>query len=141
MPHVSRKKLKKKVFLRINSQFIEKLTQLNSKSGVHWFTEVLLTPTEKTMMAKRISIILMLENEYPFWVIEKTLKVTQQTILRFWKHMKQRPDLFKFKTTNRKVGKKPNNFWKEFEDMFFLGMPKRGHQTDFMRRVLSRHFR
>lgn len=140
MPHVSKNKLKKKTFLRIGTQLQEKIAKANSKSDINWFTEALLTPTEKIMMAKRLAIILMLEKGYPFWAIELTLKVTQQTIVRFWKKMKLRPDLFKFKTENRGVGPKPSNFWKNLEEMFTI-LPPRGRQWEFMRHAITKHSR
>ena len=138
MPHVSRKKLKKKVFIKIGEQLSDTIAKANSARELKWIFKELVTPTERIMLAKRLAIILMLEKGYSFDIIQKTLKVTPQTIVRFWKISKQ--SSYKPIIKEISTDKTRRNFWQELEENILLGMPPRGRQWQLMRRVMSKHF-
>lgn len=53
---------------------------MKDKNELEDFLSDLLSPIEKMMLAKRLSIALMLEKEYTYPVIGKTLRVTPTTI-------------------------------------------------------------
>ncbi len=44
--------------------------------------EALLSATERVMLTKRLAIIVMLEREYSYYRISKTLKVSVSTVMR-----------------------------------------------------------
>lgn len=124
MPHVSRKKLKRKVFVKIGEQFADIINKTSSPKEIGWFLNKLLTPTERVMLSKRLAIMFMLKKEYSFRVIQKTLKVTPQTVLRFW-HKVKKPS---YKAAIQKISenKHGKNFWKELEELLFFLPPKSG---------------
>lgn len=136
MPHVSRRKLKKKVFVRIGSELANIIVKVNSSQEINWLFKELITPTERVMLAKRLAIFLMLEKKYSFRTIERTLKVTLQTVVRFWKKTKD-PS---YKPLLRKVeqNKGGRGFLRDLEKMILVGMPPRGRQWMLMRRVYNR---
>jgi len=137
MPHVSRKKLKKKVFIKIGEQLADTIAKANSARELRWVFKELITPTERVMLAKRLAIILMLERGYSFDIIQKTLKVTPQTIVRFWKITKQSSHKLVIKEISSNKAKK--DFWQELEKLILLGMPPRGRQWQLMRRIAAKH--
>ena len=91
-----------------------------SKKEAAQLMDNLLTPTEKIMLAKRIAIVLMLSEGYSFKGIEKSLKVTPQTVMRFWKMRKAG----KFFYLTRR--EKESDFWKDLEKFLQAGLPPRG---------------
>ena len=123
MPHVSKKKLKRKVFIKIGTQLADIINKANSSKEINWFLNELLTSTERIMLSKRLALMFMLKKGYPFRAIQKVLKVTPQTVLRFW-HKTKKPSYRAFvkKISEDKTGK---NFWEELEDILLLGMPSR----------------
>ncbi|KKT56850.1 MAG: hypothetical protein UW81_C0020G0015 [Candidatus Giovannonibacteria bacterium GW2011_GWC2_44_9] len=124
MPHVSRKKLKKKVFIKIGEKLSDTVAKANSAREVRWIFKELITPTECVMLAKRLAIILMLEKGHSFNTIQRTLKVTPQTIVRFWKITKQ--SLHKSVIKEISASKTKGDFWQELEKLILLGMSPRG---------------
>ena len=136
MSHVSRRKLKKKVFVKIGDELSGIITKANSSNDINWLFKELITPTERIMLAKRLAIFLMLEKKYSYRAIERTLKVTQQTIVRFWKKTKEpgyKPLLRKIESN--KGGK---GFLQDLEKMILMGMPPRGRQWMMMRRAYNK---
>ena len=121
MPHISRRKVKRKVYSKMESNLVDIFLSSRSKSEIAQLINTLLTPTERVMLAKRIAIILMLNNGYSFRAIEKSLKVTLQTVMRFWKMKKEG----KFSNFAKK-GIKESNFWKDLEKLLEAGLPPRG---------------
>ena len=105
----------------MQSSFIGVFDGSRLKNETMLLLDDLLTPTEKIMMTKRLAIIFMLNEGYSFRAIEKSLKVTLQTVTRFWK-MKKRG---KFKYLE-KMEIKSSSFWKDLEKFLQAGLPPRG---------------
>lgn len=80
MPHVSRHKVDKEVFRSIHDRLIEVLAGFTERRDLSDLLDDLLTKTERTMIAKRLAIAVMLHKGYPFGVISRTLKVSEGTI-------------------------------------------------------------
>ncbi|MDP2676993.1 MAG: Trp family transcriptional regulator [bacterium] len=80
MPHVSKYKAEKKVVDEIQEHFAILLSRIKDKDDIHAVFADLLTQTERTMFAKRLAIVLMLERGYSFRIISKTVKVSESTI-------------------------------------------------------------
>lgn len=124
MPHVSSKRVKKDIFKRMTNEFVNMLSDLKSKEEIREFIKELLTPTERIMLAKRLAIIMMLKKGYPFHVIERTLKISSSTSIRFWKIIKMNDFSVIMKNIQKERAKK--KFWEEIEILLRAGMPPRG---------------
>jgi uncharacterized protein YerC len=138
MPHVSKHRVKKNIFKKIQLSLIDVFMVAGSKYDTARLIGDLLTPTEKIMLAKRIAIILMLNEGYSFKAIERTLKITPATVLRFWKMKKK--GKFNY-LTEKKI--KESDFWKDLEKFLEAGLPPRGkgrwkHVFDAMDRAEER---
>jgi uncharacterized protein YerC len=124
MPHVSRKKLKKKTLKKINAEL---LAVLNLAKNKHEFASLfyeLITRTEKIMLAKRLAIILMLSKDIPQHRIVKALKVSPSTVAK----MSLKLQIGKYKSV-LKLSSKQGFGVLEFLEFMLSGagmMPKRG---------------
>ena len=124
MPHVSQKRVKRKTAKLLEERFVRFILGLkNSKQGELLLKEIL-TPTERTMLAKRVSIIYMLERGYSFYRIQKILKVSTSTILRFWKQ--KQSGAFVHTLQSFKKEQEAKKFWGTLETFLRAGMPPRG---------------
>lgn len=82
MPQISRRKMNGNIEQKVFSLFSEVLTNLNKKGEVESFLADLLSPTERIMLAKRLSIVLLLDRGYNYAEIGDILKVSKDTIGR-----------------------------------------------------------
>lgn len=80
MAQVSGRKISSKVEKRIFDLFFHTIAQLTNESDVSAFLDDFLTPTERIMLAKRLSIALMLVKGYDYRTIQSTLKVSLPTV-------------------------------------------------------------
>lgn len=80
MPHVSKRKVDKEVLDDIHSRLIEVLASFNEGGDIRDILDDLLTKTERTMIAKRLAIAIMLHRGYTFGLISHMLKVSEATI-------------------------------------------------------------
>ncbi len=104
MPHISNKELDKNLEKKI---FLDLLSILNKSKDKNLLSESLneiLTKVEKIMLAKRISIILMLESGLPQQKITEVLKVSPSTVAK----MSLQLEIGKYKSVI-KVSKKEKN--------------------------------
>lgn len=143
MPHVSRKRLKKKTFARINEHFVNTAGNLGSSQEMKKFLNEVLTRTERTMLSKRLALIFMLKKGYSFMAIRNTLKVSPSTVTRIWKKLK----LGSFSYISSKIPKKvstnklKNDFWKDLESILTLGLPPRGRgRWKIVERAINKHY-
>ncbi|HEY4519724.1 MAG TPA: Trp family transcriptional regulator [Candidatus Paceibacterota bacterium] len=92
MTHISKHPLPAKIMERIVKTFMDSITSphIIDRRGV---LQTLLTPTEKIMLAKRLTVIAMLERDRGYEEIETRLNVSRSTILRL--HKKYDADFFK----------------------------------------------
>lgn len=80
MSQVSKRWISKEIEDHIFEIFWQSLASCSTKETVASFLEDLLTPTEKIMLAKRVSIALLLLKGYDYKSINDTLKVSNPTI-------------------------------------------------------------
>ncbi len=80
MTKVSKYLLKEEVKKRMFEVFWKTIADLNNQAEVESFFKELLTPTEQTMLAKRLSISILLTKKYSYEVIKDILKVSPTTI-------------------------------------------------------------
>lgn len=82
MPHISKKKLDKKTLGKIFSKFVRVLSRAQNEKGLALILDELLTETERIMLAKRLSIALMLSGNIPQHRIAEVLCVSPSTVTR-----------------------------------------------------------
>jgi len=80
MAQVSRYPLSQKVYERIFEILFESILKIKNKEEAEEFLGEFLSPTEKIMLAKRISIAVLLAKNYDYRQIIKTLHVSFPTI-------------------------------------------------------------
>lgn len=80
MTQVSRRPLEKEIQERIFEVFWQTVVNVRNPRQAQDFFDDFLSPTEKIMLAKRLSIALMLLKGFDYKSIEDTLKVSSTTI-------------------------------------------------------------
>lgn len=82
MPHVSRNKLEKKTEEQLIHNLTAALSHIEQHTDMLTFLSALLTDTEKLMLAKRLAIIILLEEGLPDAHIATALHVTRITVAK-----------------------------------------------------------
>ena len=82
MPQISRKPLSKNKLDKIFEIFFKSFASLKNPSDIQKLLSDLLGPVERTMLAKRLAIALLLHKGYSYEAIKGTLHVSQETIAR-----------------------------------------------------------
>ena len=82
MTQVSKRKLHPSTEEKIYNTFWEAISQLKSEKEIRLFLNDLLSPTEKTMLAKRLAIAALIMKGYTYDDIKDLLKVSQETIAK-----------------------------------------------------------
>ena len=85
MPQISKNPLSKKIEKKVFEIFLETFSQIKTKEVASNLLSDLLTPTEKIMIAKRLSIAYMIHLGYEYRTISRVLKVSLGTIARIKK--------------------------------------------------------
>ncbi len=80
MTQVSRRFIDPKLQHRILAVFIRTLASLHKPEEIDLIIEDLLSPTEKTMLSKRLAIAILLQRGWSYSSIGQTIKVTPPTI-------------------------------------------------------------
>lgn len=134
MPHISSRKLKKHVFLKMSEEFIEIFAATRTKQKAKRLLEELLTSTERIMIAKRLAMIFMVKKGYSFETIERTLKISPVTVSKYWRRTKA--DEFPLVSRYFKGKKQAEEFWRVLERAVRMGMPPIGKgRWNFLKNV------
>ncbi|MDP2649358.1 MAG: YerC/YecD family TrpR-related protein [bacterium] len=80
MTQVSKYPIPKEIVDRIFEIFLKTFVEIKNKEEADQFISDLLTPTERIMLAKRLSIAFLLEKNYDYRTIQRILKVSSPTI-------------------------------------------------------------
>jgi uncharacterized protein YerC len=129
MSHVSRRQLKRKVLGKVRNTFLELVAFPRDKKNAHLFLSDVLTQTERTMIAKRLAVIVMFCRGYSGYKIRKALKVSPSTTTRLSAalHKGAFPyleKLFRYKRT-KKWEREAEDFWDTLYKVLLMGMPPR----------------
>ncbi|MBI1957529.1 MAG: hypothetical protein HYS44_03700 [Candidatus Niyogibacteria bacterium] len=124
MPHISRKHVKRDVFLRMNDRFIRSVINLGDQKSASSFLKELLTSTEQIMLAKRLAVIFMLQHHCSFYRIERVLKISPSTAARLWRKMEAGE--FSHICALMRNEKQKRAFWTKMETLLRMGMPPMG---------------
>lgn len=124
MPHVGKRKVKKKIFIRMSEEFIAVLSAMRSIREVKTFADEFFTPTERIMFSKRFAAILMIQNGYSFSAVERTLKLSPSTVFKIWQRAKRNE--FHAIAKHNSKNKASKKFWEDLEKLVRFGMPPLG---------------
>lgn len=80
MTQVSKIPIRKEIEKRMYDVFLDSISMVRAKHDVEKLIDDLLSPTEKTMLAKRLSIALLLLKQYDQRLISKLLRVGLGTV-------------------------------------------------------------
>jgi uncharacterized protein YerC len=123
MVHISRYKVRKEVYERINDLFFIIMNRLKRKDAFKQATSELFSPTEKVMFMKRIATIYMVLRGAEYKEISRTLKVSTATVSKF---------AILFREEDTEIGKiikaiqKDENTINLLDDLIFNAFNQRG---------------
>ncbi len=123
MPHVSSKKLEQKIYDRIFAGMVEAIAKTKNTQESKALVTMLLTPTERMMLAKRYALVLMLERGVRPMYIHRTLKISLSTVARFSARIDAAVPAVEKRRA--KATKKEVSLWNDVEKLLRLGMPPR----------------
>jgi len=129
MPQVSKYPLPEEVYNRIFELLLKVTTDSFSKNQAKELLDDLLTPTEKVMLAKRLSIGVLLLKGYPYESIREILRVSRPTIANVSRSLRYGGK--GYKRFARKILKeeKTAEFWEKVEDLVLGTLSKGGKGT------------
>lgn len=135
MTQVSRIPLRKEIEKRIFEIFIASLAKVQTSSEIDDFIGDLLSPTEKIMLAKRLSIAFLLKKQYNQRTISQILKVSLTTVNR----ISLRMQLSGGKGFQKVIDtifreEKSNAFWRKLDDFISEIVPPKGRDWSNWRR-------
>lgn len=116
MPQVSRYPLSKDIETRMFNLFWKSLARLSSPEKIKQFLDDLLSPVEKTMLAKRLSIALLLTKDYDYESIKRVLKVSNDTIAKVKIWLLHGGEGYKMVIGELLKDEKMKEFWQKVED-------------------------
>ena len=120
MPHVSKNKLSKKQRYSLDKNFSEWLDAM-TKSNTSIAVKSLLTDTERIMLAKRLSIIFLIEDGLSNYKVSKMCSVTIQTVQRLRADRQKGRFIDLVKLWDKK--KERDNMWQLIETFSRMGLP------------------
>lgn len=130
MSQVSKRVLSREARERIFEIFWQSLASCSDQKTVAKFLEDLLTPTEKIMLAKRVSIAFLLLKGYSYRVINDSLKVSNPTIWTVNLWLKEKGLGYQEVLGKILKSEKWKSFWQELEKKIEDTFPPR-YGTDW----------
>ncbi|MDP6527327.1 MAG: Trp family transcriptional regulator [Candidatus Pacebacteria bacterium] len=124
MPHISTQQVEDKIYEQISDRFNQHILNLKENFRGRSFLGEIFTGTERTMFAKRLSILFMLSENVSYLYIQRTLKVSPSTIRRL--HVKMDRGGFSTVLSFFKEKKQKEKFWKDIESLSRGGLPPMG---------------
>lgn len=126
MTQVSRIPLRKEIENRIFEIFLTSLARVRRKTEVEIFIDDLLSPTEKIMLAKRLSIALLLVKRYDQRTISELLKVSLSTVNRVSLRLQLGGKGYLRVIQEIIKDEKNDQFWQKLDDMIGGILPPKG---------------
>ncbi len=125
MTQVSKRFVTETVKARIQEVFVNVIADLHSEAEIGEFLEDFLSPPEKIMLAKRLSIALMLAKGYGYEVIADILKVTSSTIAKVNISFKYKGKGYQKIVNKILQEEKWQKFWQDLDDGIVETLPPR----------------
>ena len=121
MVNVSKQKLKKNVLNQINNRLVETIAKLETNGSTKNFINDLLGESEKMVLAKRLSVIFMLQENISWYRISNLLKVSDTTV----KKIAMKISGGEYENILKIVRQKKNRvtFWEGMDIVLKCGMP------------------
>lgn len=123
MTNISKRKLPKKEFDNLYSQFSRTISKLNERSNAEFFNDFF-TETEKIMFIKRLAAIIMIHKGYSPYRVWTTLKLSSATAKKMFLQYEQGCYVHLIKSIDRQ--KQTEELWKMIELFLRAGMPEQG---------------
>ena len=134
MTQVSRIPLRKEIEKRIFEIFLNSLARVRHKEIVEDFINDLLSPVEKMMLAKRLSIAYLLKKGYDQRSISKLLKVSLSTVNRVSLRLQLGGKGYERVFMDIERDEKSNDFWQKLDDFINDIVPPKGRNWSIVRR-------
>lgn len=132
MAQISKYPISKNVEKRMYEIFHNVISSLKHSSDIEEFISDLLSPIEKIMLAKRLSIAVLLEKGYSYEDISKILRVTPPTIATVSITLRYRGNGYKKAVQRLLKDEKINAFFEKIGDLLVESIPPiRGKGTDW----------
>lgn len=117
MPQVSKYPLRKEIFERIFELLLKTITDSYGQKEAVGLIDDLLTPTEKIMLAKRLSAAVLLRKGYRYKDIQQILRVSKPTIATVNLYLKHGSGGYK-KFVDKVLREEGiGEFWEKVEDL------------------------
>lgn len=137
MSQLSKLPLRRDLEEQMFDLFTSTIVSLKEKEEIEDFLSDLLSPIEKMMLAKRLAIALMLEKEYTYPMIGKTLRVTPTTIASVSMQLRYAGKGYKKIVERILADDRYDEFWSTIEDVVestVVSKPKNESKKDKKRR-------
>ena len=133
MTQVSRYPVHKDVEKRIFAIFKKTIADLKNSEEIEDFLEDFLSPVEKIMLAKRLSIAVLLAKGYTYPSIKSMLRVTPATIASVSVNLKYSGKGYKNVVEKILQDEKLDEFWQKMEDILSTIPPSKGSDWSYWR--------
>lgn len=134
MPQVSKYPVHKDVEKRMFELFRIAISRLNNSQDIEEFLDDFFSPVEKIMLAKRLSIAVLLNKGYRYESIAKILRVTPSTMSAVSLRLKYSGKGYKSFVERVARDEKISAFWQKIEDVLSYIPPSKGSDWKYHRR-------
>src|SRR3989344_5293822 len=130
---VSRYPIHKDVEKRMFDIFKKSISHMHSSEEIGYFLDDFLSPVEKIMLAKRLSIAVLLAKGYTYPSIKSMLRVTPATIASVSMNLKYSGKGYKHVVEKVLRNEKLDEFWQKMEDILAKIPPSKGSDWSYWR--------
>jgi len=133
MTQVSKYPIHKDVEKRIFEIFKSTIRSLKDSTDIEDFLADFLSPVEKIMLAKRLSVAVLLSKGYTYPTIGRILRVTPSTIANVSLSLKYSGKGYKKAVENILYNERKDAFWQNIEDLLAKIPPSKGSDWSYWR--------
>ncbi|MBI5465447.1 hypothetical protein HY946_02445 [Candidatus Gottesmanbacteria bacterium] len=134
MTQVSKYPISKEVEERIFEILLKTIADLRSSQEIDQFLQDFLSPVEKIMLAKRLSIAVLLAKGYDYQEIRKILRVSPPTIAQVAISLKYAGKGYKNVVERILREEKMVEFWQKVDDVIHDTIPPYGKNWSYWRK-------
>lgn len=134
MPQVSKYPIAQDVYNHIFEIFFQTIADVKNTYEVKEFLVDFLTPTEQIMLAKRLSIAVLLTKEYDYRSISKILRVSPTTIASVNMFLRYNGKGYKRIVQKILNSEKSEEFWNKLDDLLSETIPPKGRNWYYWRK-------
>ncbi|MDO8620709.1 MAG: Trp family transcriptional regulator [Candidatus Levybacteria bacterium] len=138
MTQISKYPVHKKVEERMFEVLRETISHLNNAEDIEDFLTDFLSPVEKIMLAKRLSIAILLHKGYKYGTIAEILRVTPPTIATVSLLLRYSGKGYRKAVGKIAANEKMNLFWEKVEDMLSKIPNSKGSDWVYQKREYER---